>query len=138
MTAIVALDVGYVRIGVAICEHPSLPAVPLTTIVRTKATEDIEKILALARERAAETIVVGYPLRLDGTCGPAAKTIDAFIHSLSERFDGRIIRQDERLTTAAAAKKLRDLPVSGSKRRSHLDELAALEILNSYLASLRT
>ncbi len=132
--ATLALDVGSVRIGVAICEDPSLPPMPLTTIKRTSKTHDFETVLRLATERGADTIVVGYPLRLDGSIGPAAEKIDAFVKGLRAQFHGQVFVQDERLTTAAAAKKLRDLDLSGSKRRSHVDELAAVEILSSYLA----
>lgn len=133
--AILGLDVGSVRIGVAICEGPNLPAVPLTTLARTNKAHDLQTILRLATERGADTIVVGYPLRLDGSIGAAAEKIDRFLQGLRNRFAGQVIAQDERLTTAAAAKKLRDLALSGSKRRSHLDELAAVEILNSYVAT---
>jgi putative Holliday junction resolvase len=135
MSSVLALDVGSVRIGVAICEGAALPAVPLTTIVRSKRERDVDEIVRIAAERRAGTIVVGYPIRLDGTVGPAARQVDGFVHALSRRFHGEIVRQDERLTTAAAAKKLRDLALSGSKRRAHVDELAAVEILNSFLAT---
>ncbi len=132
--ATLGLDVGSVRIGVAICEGPSLPAVPLTTIQRTSKARDFEVVIRLATERGADTIVVGYPLRLDGSVGPAAEKIDAFVKGLRGQFHGQVFIQDERLTTAVAAKKLRDLDLSGSKRRDHVDELAAVEILSSYLA----
>jgi putative holliday junction resolvase len=135
MSAVLALDVGSVRIGVAICEGANLPAVPLTTIVRTKLQNDLAEIVRLAGERRANTIVVGYPIRLDGTLGQATKQMDSFIRALRDRFHGEVVRQDERLTTAAAARRLRDLNLSGSKRRARVDQLAAVEILNSYLAT---
>ncbi len=136
-SATLALDVGSVRIGVAICEGPNLPPMPLTTLARTTKARVFQDILRLATERGAKTIVVGYPLRLDGSVGPAAEKIDVFVKGLRRLFHGEVIVQDERLTTAAAAKKLRDLDLSGSKRRSHVDELAAVEILSSYLADQR-
>jgi putative holliday junction resolvase len=135
MSAVLALDVGSVRIGVAICEGSNLPAVPLITVIRTKLQEDLVEIIRLAGERHVGTIVVGYPIRLDGTLGQAAKHMDSFIRALRDRFHGEVVRQDERLTTAAAAKKLRDLKLSGSKRRARVDQLAAVEILNSYLSA---
>jgi putative Holliday junction resolvase len=133
--AALALDVGSVRIGVAICEDPRLPAMPLTTIVRRNLAADLKAVIQLAAERDARTIVVGYPIRLDGSRGPAAQKMDVFIEQLRQGFSGIVARQDERLTTAAAAKKLREIDASGSKRRRHLDEVAAVEILNSYLAA---
>jgi putative holliday junction resolvase len=132
--AVLGVDYGSVRIGVAICEAPGLPAVPLTTIAHESWSADIAAVAALARERAAGRIVVGNPIRLDGAAGRQALKVGAFVGELQAAFDGEVIAQDERLTTAAAAKKLRELPVSGSTRRRHIDELAAVEILNSYLA----
>ncbi len=132
--AVLGIDYGSVRIGIAICEAPGLPAVPLTTIEHTSWSGDITAIVELARERGAGRIVVGNPMRMDGTAGPQALKVAAFVRELEAAFDGEVIAVDERLTTAAAAKKLRELPVSGSTRRRHIDELAAVEILNSYLA----
>ena len=132
--ALLGIDYGSARIGVAICEAPGLPAVPLTTIGHESWAADIAAIVALARERGARRIVVGNPIRLDGAAGTQALKVTAFARELQAAFDGEVIAQDERLTTAAAAKKLRELPVSGSTRRRHIDELAAVEILNSYLA----
>lgn len=133
-TAVLGIDYGSVRIGVAICEAPGLPAVPLTTIAHESWAEDIAAIVGLARERDVGRIIVGCPVRLDGTAGAQAHKVGAFIRELQARYEGEVVAQDERFTTAAAAKKLRELPVSGSKRRRHIDELAAVEILNSYLA----
>jgi putative Holliday junction resolvase len=132
--AVLGIDYGSVRIGVAICEALGLPAVPLTTIEHTSWSSDIAAIAALARARSAGRIVVGNPIRLDGTAGTQSRKVAAFVRELQAAFDGEVIAVDERLTTAAAAKKLRELPVSGSTRRRHIDELAAVEILNSYLA----
>ncbi|HXW50592.1 MAG TPA: Holliday junction resolvase RuvX [Candidatus Acidoferrales bacterium] len=137
MSAVLALDVGSVRIGVAVCEGAGVPAVPLATLVRGKFADDVAAIVRLAAERNARTLVVGYPIRLDGSVGPAAAKIDRFIAELGAHFDGEIVRQDERLTTASAQKKLRELDLSGSKRRQHVDAVAAVEILNSYLAGTR-
>ena len=134
-SAILAVDVGTVRLGVAIAETLDLPALPLTTLAHGSRASDIEAVVRLARERGAGTIVVGYPLRFDGTPGPAAQRIDAFIEALRSAFDGVVEKVDERLTTAAATKKLiQDQgALSGSKRRKLVDRLAAVEILDSYL-----
>jgi putative Holliday junction resolvase len=132
--ATLGVDVGSVRIGVAICEAPDLPSVPLTTIIHTNRKADIEAILKLALERSATRIVVGNPIRMDGTIGPAAEKAGAFVRDLRASFAGEVIEQDERFTTAAAARRLRDLPLSGSKRRRRVDELAAVEILDAFFA----
>lgn len=137
MSAILAVDLGSTRIGLAICEDPTLPAMPLRTIAHTSRTSDVARIAAVAQQRGARTVVVGYPLRLDGSRGVAVEKVDHFVEALRRAFDGDVVAVDERLTTAAAAAKLRSTELSPSKRRRLLDQLAAVEILESYRASLR-
>lgn len=137
MSAVLGVDVGSVRIGVAICESPELPAVPLATLAHASREDDVRRLVALARERGARTIVVGYPIRLDGTRGPEAVKIDRFIADLQRAFEGQVTRADERLSTAAAAKRLRETGLSGGKRRRLVDRLAAAEILESYVSARR-
>lgn len=135
--SILGLDVGTVRIGVAICEGEGLPAMPLCTIDSVSREKDVRAIIAVAAERGARTLVVGYPLRLDGSRGPAAENMDKFIAALQKAFDGEVVHADERLTTAAANRKLRDTGLSGGKRRAFVDRLAAVEILDGWLAQQR-
>jgi putative Holliday junction resolvase len=135
--AILAVDVGTVRIGIAACESLELPALPVTTLAHASREKDVAAIAALARERNAHTIVVGYPLRLDGQRGPAAEKMDRFIAALRAGFDGEVVAVDERLTTAAADAKLRGTQMSGARRRELVDRFAAVEILESYRAALR-
>jgi len=135
--AILGLDVGTVRIGVAICEGDDVPAVPLCTIASSSRDNDVRAIVALAIERKAKTLVVGYPLRLDGSRGPAAEKMDRFIAALQKAFDGVVVTADERLTTAAANRKLLETGLSGGKRRTFVDRLAAVEILDGWLAGRR-
>jgi putative Holliday junction resolvase len=134
---VLAVDVGSVRLGLAISEAPELPAMPLETLDHTSRARDVRRIAEVARARGADTIVVGYPLRLDGTAGPAAQRIDKFIAELRAAFEGDVVQIDERLTTAAAATKLRAGELTPSKRRKIVDRLAAVEILETYLASRR-
>ena len=134
MAAVLGLDVGSVRIGVAICEGENLPAMPLCTIESTSRDKDVRKIIALAAERSARTLVVGYPLKLDGSRGPAAENMDKFIAALQKSFDGTVVAADERLTSAAANRKLLETGLSGGKRRVLVDRLAAVDILEGWLA----
>jgi putative Holliday junction resolvase len=134
---ILAIDLGSVRIGVAIAERLELPAMPLTTIEHTNAQADVEAIVACARERGARTIVVGNPIKLDGSAGPAAERAGRFAIALQAEFKGEVTLVDERLTTAAASKKLMQGELSGSKRRKLVDRFAAVEILESYLERRR-
>jgi putative Holliday junction resolvase len=134
---VIAVDVGSARLGVAVSADRDLPAVPLTTLVHTSRAKDIAALIALARERGAETIVVGYPLRLDGSRGPAAAKVDRFIEALRAAFGGEVVAVDERLTTAAADARLRETGLRASERRAVVDRVAAVEILESYRARLR-
>ena len=110
---------------------------PLCTIDSVSREKDVRAIAALAAERGARTLVVGYPLKLDGSRGPAAKKMDKFVAALQNVFDGAVVTADERLTTAAANRKLRETGLSGGKRRDLVDRLAAVEILDGWLAQQR-
>jgi len=107
------------------------------TISHTTRARDIEHIVTIARDRGVGVIVVGYPIRMDGSSGAAVKKVDAFISALRAAFRGEIALQDERFSTGAATQKLRELEISGSKRRRYVDQLAAVEILQSYLSLRR-
>ncbi len=131
-TPVLALDVGERRIGIAIGEGGF--AFPLQTLERTNVRDDVAKIVALAHERNASTIVVGDPLTLAGTRALAAEKIDAFVTHLARAYDGTIERIDERLTTAAAQKSLIAADVSRAKRKKVVDQLAAVGILETWLA----
>ena len=132
--AFLAVDVGSVRIGVAVCEHLELPAMPLLTIEHTSRAADVARIVRLAAERRVGTIVIGYPLRLDGTRGVAAENMDRFVKDLEKAFGGKVVTVDERLTSAAASKKIAAAPLSGRRKRAVIDQLAAVEIAESYRA----
>jgi putative Holliday junction resolvase len=134
---VIALDVGERRIGIAVSDAVGTFAFPHDTLVRTNVRADLATIVELARERGARTIVVGDPLTLAGTRGPAAERIDAFVAQLARAFDGRIERVDERLTTAAAQRSLIGADVSRAKRKTVVDKLAATLILETYLARAR-
>ena len=136
--SIVALDVGERRIGVAVSDPFGSFALPYDTIERTNIKADLAAILAITTARGARTIVVGDPLTLAGTRGPAAEKMDGFVVALARVFDGEIARIDERLTTAAVQKSLIGADVSRKARRGVIDKLAAAMILETYLARKRT
>lgn len=130
--AVLALDVGTRRIGVAIGEGTF--AFPHATLERTNVRDDVERIVALAQERGAQVIVVGDPLTMSGERGIASENIDAFVAHLARRYEGTVERVDERLTTAAAQKALIGADVSRAKRKRVVDQLAAVGILETWLA----
>jgi putative Holliday junction resolvase len=132
VSTVIALDVGTKRIGVAVGEGTF--AFPHSTLQRTNVRDDVVAIVALARERGVRTIVVGDPLTMSGERALASERIDAFVAYLARAFDGEIERIDERLTTAAAQKALIDADVSRAKRKKVVDQLAAVGILETWLA----
>ena len=132
MSSVIALDVGTKRIGVAVGEGTF--AFPHSTLERTNVRDDVAAIVVLARDRGARTIVVGDPLTMSGERALASEKIDAFVAHLRRAFDGAIERVDERLTTAAAQKALIGADVSRAKRKKVVDQLAAVGILETWLA----
>ena len=134
---VVALDVGERRIGVAVSDPSGTFAFPHDTIERTNVRDDVARIVAIAAERGATTIVIGEPLTLEGKRGVASEKMDAFVAHVTRAFGGRIARVDERLTTAAVQKSLIGADVSRGKRKTVVDKLAAAMILETYLARAR-
>lgn len=136
--ALLALDVGSKRIGVAVADPTGTFALPLTVIERTNLRADLQRISALTSEYGASEMVIGYPMTLAGTAGPAAEKMDRFIEQLARVFPGTIHRVDERLTTAQATKTLISADVSRAKRKTVVDKMAAALILESFLARRRS
>lgn len=132
--AILALDVGSKRIGVAVADPSGTFALPVTVIERTNLRTDLRRILDLVREYNVGEMVVGDPVTLSGQRGAAAERIDRFVEQLQRVFHGRVHRVDERMTTAQATKSLIAADVSRAKRKDVVDKMAAALILESYLA----
>lgn len=132
--AVMALDVGSKRIGVAVSGPGATFALPVATIERTNRRNDLAEIKRLVEAYAVAELVVGDPVTLAGERGIAAREIDAFVETLREVFEGTIYRMDERLTTAQATKSLIAADVSRRKRKTMIDKMAAALILESFLA----
>lgn len=130
MTAVVGVDLGSKRIGVAVAT--SGVATPLEAIERTADTPDASRIAAIAAERGATRAVVGLPLRLDGSEGEAAAGARRFGDAL--RAAGlEVVLWDERLTTVEAERSLKAAGAGGRRRRRVVDRTAAAVILQAYL-----
>ena len=129
--AILGLDVGEKRIGVALAD--GLLAIPLTVIVRAGEGADLERVLTLAEEHEVKRIVVGLPRSLDGSIGRQAERVLSFSSALSESTDVPVDTWDERLSTVSAERLLLDAGVKREKRRARRDAMAAAIILQSYL-----
>ena len=131
----IGLDVGDVRIGVAVSDLMGLCANPRETYVRKKDDEDadIAYFVEYAKREDADAFVVGLPRNMDGSEGPRAEITRAFGDALAERSGLPVIYADERLTTVSAERLLIGADVRRDKRKKVIDKVAATIILQSYL-----
>jgi putative holliday junction resolvase len=134
---VMALDYGTHSIGVAVCDEMRLTVRPLTTIRRKGQgrAATISKIRELVAEYEPVTLVVGLPLRMDGTSGDAAERVQRFIADLQRELSIPLVAQDERLTSREAEELMREQGLDARERRARSDEFAAAVILQDYLAS---
>ena len=132
---VLALDIGDVRIGLAISDPLGITANPLETYVRKKDDEeaDCAYIAALAKERGVGQFVLGLPINMDGTEGVRVEKTRAFAECLAAHSDIPIAYQDERLTTVTAERVLIEQGVRREKRKDVIDKVAATIILRCYL-----
>ena len=131
----VALDVGDVRIGVAVSDMLGITANPRETYVRKGKTfeDDINYFVKYAKEEDADAFVIGLPMNMDGTEGPRAEVTREFGEALKEASGLQVIYVDERLTTVSAERMLIGADVRREKRKHVIDKVAATIILQSYL-----
>jgi putative Holliday junction resolvase len=129
---VLGLDLGDVRIGVAISDPDRRLAVPVGT-VRTGAPKDLRAIADLVAENGVSLVVVGHPLLLSGEAGTRAHHAEAFADALRSVLEVPVVLHDERLSTAEAERALREAGVRGRDRRRSVDRSAATVILQSYL-----
>ena len=135
---LLGLDVGDVRIGIAVCDSLEIAAFPVGLIRRVGSLKrDVAAVAALAVEQEAEGIVVGLPLSLDGGIGPQAQKTQGFAKALSNTLAVPIVFWDESLSSVEAEEILIAQGVSRAKRRDKIDQTAAALILESYLQHRR-
>jgi putative Holliday junction resolvase len=146
---ILALDYGRVRIGMAIADAQTALAQPLGTLDRINRNEDMRRLRALVREQGVRQIVVGLPLRLDGTRGDMAEEAARFGQRLHKQLGLPVEMVDERLTSWEAERLLEEQQgrtihaASGKKRKKEnermgVDAMAAALILKEYLDRQQT
>lgn len=129
-----ALDLGNRRIGLAVGGAPGVPALPAGHLERHTLREDIGRILAMAGERGIGGLVVGIPYSQSGEVGQQAKLAQGFVRELRKRTDLPVHTVDERFTSVAAERLLRDSGVQPSRRKGDVDAVAATLILERFLA----
>lgn len=128
------IDHGEARIGLAITDPVGILAHPLETI-HVKETNPFQRINELIDQRNVQQIIIGLPLRMDGSEGSAAEKIRAFAEELRESLRTPLPLHfiDERLTTVAAAEKLHAAGKNAKKQKKFIDQAAAVEILSDWL-----
>lgn len=131
MNPILALDFGRVRIGAAISDQLQLLAHPLETIPANKQAPS--RVAEIVRERKVDHVVIGIPRQMNGEMGPAATEALQFVEKLRAILPCPVAAWDERLTTAAAHRALRDAGKKTRDTRGYVDQVAAQMILQSYL-----
>lgn len=145
---ILAIDYGRKRVGLALSDELGLTSRPLTTLARTNRRDDLRRIRLLVREHQVRAIVVGLPLRLDGTTGEMALEVQRFATRLTKELGLPVEMMDERLTSWEAG----EIPLAGNRGRTAApagkanrnaakseekvprDDVAAALILRDYLA----
>lgn len=133
---LIGLDLGTKTIGVAVSDVERRLASPVTTIRRTRFTQDAEALLAEARKLEAAALVIGLPLNMDGTEGPRVQATRAFIRNMAPLTPLPFILWDERLSTAAVTRSLIEQDASRAKRAAVVDRMAAAYILQGALDRL--
>ncbi len=131
MNPILALDLGRVRIGVAISDELQLLAHPLETIPAND--QAIARLAQIIREKKVDHIVVGIPRQMNGQIGAAATEALRFVEKLRAILPCPVVTWDERLTTVAAHRALRDAGKKTRDTRGYVDQVAAQMILQGYL-----
>jgi putative Holliday junction resolvase len=129
---VLGLDYGERRIGAAISDELGVAAHALPTILCDG--NELDRLRAIVSERAVRTVVVGLPLRMNGTEGSQARRARGFVKRLGRSLPGVAIEMlDERLTTAQAHAALSGMGAKRRQRHRHADAVAAQIILQRYL-----
>jgi putative holliday junction resolvase len=135
---VLGVDVGTVRVGLALSDATGTLASPLETLRRAKNHADLDRLAALVVEHEVTEVVVGEPVHLSGASGASAEDAGNYAQELADRIpDVPVILIDERLSTVTAASHLREGGIDSRKQRAVIDQAAAVVILQQFLDSRR-
>jgi len=134
---VLGLDLGDVRIGVALSDPDRRLAVPIGTVHVGRPPGELRAIADLVAEHGATLVVLGLPRSLDGSDGPAAGRARAFADALRAALSVPVLLHDERLSTVEADRSLAEAGVSSRERRAVIDAAAAQVILQAWLDAHR-
>ncbi|MDQ3200284.1 MAG: Holliday junction resolvase RuvX, partial [Verrucomicrobiota bacterium] len=136
MKRIMGIDYGTARIGVALSDELQMLAHPTETIALSKVADPLARIAAIVREKNVERVVVGLPKHMNGSAGASAEEASGFAQKLKAKVDCEVRTWDERLSSVAAHRALRDAGKSTRQTRGYIDQVAAQMLLQGYLDSL--
>jgi len=131
MSRIMAVDLGSVRTGVAVSDELGMLAQPWKTL--PGGDKALEAVVSAVGELKPSRVLVGLPRNMDGTYGPAAEHSRAFADQLRARVECTVDLWDERLTTVAAQRALRESGRKARDQRGVVDQVAAQILLQSWL-----
>lgn len=131
------LDVGSKTVGVAVSDALGWTAQGIETIKIDESAGNfgMKRMKELVKEHNVSSFVVGYPKNMDNSAGPRAEASERYANMLREKFGLPAVLWDERLTTMAAERTLIEADVSRKKRKTVIDKMAAVMILQGYLDS---
>ena len=131
------IDLGARRIGVAVHSEEGVPARPLETLVLSEPTQAVNAVVAVALREAAEEVVVGLPLNMDGSEGVRAQATRGFARNMASSVKLPVVFWDERLSTAAVTRTLIEADASRKRRGEVVDKVAAAYILQGALDRMK-
>lgn len=135
---ILGIDYGRSRVGLALSDPSGTIAQPFTVLDRRSDEALFEGLSRIVAEHEVTHVVLGLPVRLDGTEGAASQEVRTFAETLRERLDVPVDLWDERLTTARAEREMLQADLSRAKRKKRRDKVAAQILLQSYLDAHRS
>lgn len=133
MMRVLGLDVGDVRIGIAVSDPTALVASAYKTLVRTSKWKDVEEVRFIIEDLKVDRVVVGLPKNMNNSLGPQGKKVQKFVNALKHNYPLDLVYVDERLTTVSAERILIEADVSRKNRKKVVDQVAATYILQQYL-----
>ena len=132
---ILGVDFGQARIGVAVSDELGMLAHPVETILNSR--DSAKQIAEIAKEKDVERVVIGLPRHMNGSVGDSAEAATMFAEKLRGLLACEVVTWDERLTTMAASRTVRESGRNVRDSRSFIDQVAAQMILQSYLDGMQ-
>jgi len=133
MPRILGIDYGERRMGFAVSDEAEIIAMPLCVVAVLHPRQAAEEVARRVLEKQAGTVVVGLPLNMNGSRGPAAEAVTQFVERLRHLVSIPVETWDERLSSKAAERILIDADVRRAKRKQVIDQVAAQIMLQCYL-----